>query len=45
MNPFCLGFIASFFIALPCIWHGQLQVNPSAQLLLWPEEIMKHTER
>jgi hypothetical protein len=45
MNPFYLGFVASLFIALPCVWYGQLQVNPSAQLLLWPEHVTEHAEQ
>ncbi len=31
-----IGFLLAPLIALPCIWHGQLQVNPQAQLLLVP---------
>ena len=29
-----LGFLVALLIALPCIWHGQRQVNPEARLLL-----------
>ena len=32
-----LGFLVAPLIALPCIWHGQRQVNPEARLLLVPE--------
>jgi hypothetical protein len=34
-----LGLLLTPFIALPCIWHGQQQVNPEARLLLVPEVI------
>ena len=34
-----LGLLLAPFIAVPCIWHGQQQVNPEAQLLLAPEVI------
>jgi hypothetical protein len=36
-----LGLLLAPFIALPCIWHGQRQVNPEAQLLLVPEVILQ----
>jgi hypothetical protein len=36
-----LGLLLALSIALPCIWHGQRQVNPQAQLLLVPEVILQ----
>lgn len=35
-RSFWLGFALAPFLALPCIWLGQLQVNPQARLLLHP---------
>lgn len=32
-----MGLLLSVPIALACIWHGQLQVNPDARLLLQPD--------
>lgn len=37
--PFFCGFLVALPLGLACIWHGQLQANPSAQLLLWPQGI------
>jgi hypothetical protein len=31
-----LGLALSVLIALPCVWHGQLSVNPEARLLFVP---------
>jgi hypothetical protein len=36
-----LGLLLTPVIALPCIWHGQLTVNPAARLLLVPEVILQ----
>lgn len=36
-----LGLILSSLISLPCIWHGQLMVNPSARLLLVPAAVQE----
>jgi hypothetical protein len=36
-----LGLLLAPFIALPCIWHGQRQVNPQARPLLVPEVIFE----
>lgn len=30
------GFVLALLASLPIIWHGQLQQNPSANLLLQP---------
>jgi hypothetical protein len=34
-----LGVFLGLLLALPCIWHGQRQVNHEARLLLVPEVI------
>ena len=36
-----LGLALVPLIALPCIWHGQHQVNPDARLLLVPEAALQ----
>jgi len=36
-----LGLFLAPVIALPCIWHGQRQVNPQARPLLVPEVILQ----
>jgi hypothetical protein len=40
-----LGFLVAPLIALPCIWHGQRQVNPEARLLLVPEAAVQSLRR
>ena len=36
-----LGLLLAPLVALPCIWHGQLTVNPAARLLLVPETALQ----
>lgn len=46
MKPcFLCGFLLALPLGLACIWHGQLRVNPSAQLLLWPQGAIERAER
>ena len=40
-----LGLALAPLIALPCIWHGQRQVNPEARLLLVPETALQSPRR
>ena len=40
-----LGLLLAPLIALPCIWHGQRQVNPDARLLLVPEAALQSLRR
>lgn len=36
-----IGLLLAPLIALPCIWYGQLRINPQARLLLVPHTTME----